>query len=74
MTALADNTIEFALRRGREGAQGAAAIQRCSLRATEDGWSLLAPSGKIIFRGLGHDSRGECLRQARKLGVLAVTC
>ena len=43
-----------------------------SLRATGDGWSLLAPDGKVVFRALGLAGRRRCLEHARELGVLAV--
>ena len=45
---------------------------RLWLRATSDGWSLLDPSGKVLFYGLGQSSRRECLEFARSRGVLAV--
>ncbi len=72
MTATAHKPAAFELRRGRESLHRKAAAQRYWLRATEDGWSLLAPSGKILFRGLGEASRRECLEFARAAGVLAV--
>jgi hypothetical protein len=34
------------------------------LRPTEDGWSLLAPDGELVYRGLGIDSRRHCLEIA----------
>lgn len=45
---------------------------RLWLRATDDGWSLLDPSGQVLFHGLGQASRRECLEFARSRGVLAV--
>jgi hypothetical protein len=72
MTATAHRTTAFELRRGHGGLIPQAAGQRVSLCATEDGWSLLNPSGEVIFRGLGRTSRRECLERARDLGVLAV--
>jgi hypothetical protein len=45
---------------------------RVWLRATSDGWSLLDPSGKVLFYGLGRSSRRQCLEYARSRGVLAV--
>jgi hypothetical protein len=42
------------------------------LRPTEDGWSLVSPSGELMFRGLGAKARRECLEFARARGVLAV--
>jgi hypothetical protein len=43
-----------------------------SLRATDDGWSLLAPNGDVLFRGIGLAARRRCLELARELGALAV--
>ncbi len=45
---------------------------RMSLRATEDGWSLVAPDGTVVFRGLGLAGRRQCLQYAREHGVLCV--
>jgi hypothetical protein len=56
---------------GHSRAQDAAA-RRVSLWATEDGWSLLAPDGTVMFRGLGLAGRRQCLEYAREHGVLAV--
>jgi hypothetical protein len=66
-------------------AHGRAAIElHCDLRladgppdrvwlcATGDGWSLLDPSGEVLFSGLGRSSRRQCLEFARSHGVLAV--
>ncbi len=72
MTAIADRPAAFELRTGREGLPRAAVSQRFSLRPTEDGWSLLAPSGEVVFRGMGLASRRECLEVAHDLGALAV--
>ncbi len=73
MTAIAHPPAAFELRRGRQQAASGTAAQAYSLRATEDGWSLLAPGGEVVFRGLGLASRRECLEFARSLGVLTVT-
>ena len=45
---------------------------RVWLCATSDGWSLLDPSAKVLFAGLGQSSRRQCLEFARSHGVLAV--
>jgi hypothetical protein len=47
-------------------------VDRLTLRASDDGWSLIAPDGRVVFRGFGLASRRECLRYAHDLGVLAV--
>ncbi len=73
MTVIARTPARFEIRRGLQALKGASGAWRCSLRATDEGWSLLAPGGRIIFRGLGSGSRRECLEFARVHGVLAVT-
>jgi hypothetical protein len=45
---------------------------RLWLRATGDGWSLVAPDGHVLFHALGLSGRRECLEFARERGVLAV--
>lgn len=72
MTAIAHRSAACEVTFGREGLRSGAVTRRCSLRATEDGWSLLAPDGKVIFRGRGLTSRRECLEIARELGVMVV--
>ena len=42
------------------------------LRPTEDGWSLLAPDGELVYRGLGIDSRRRCLEIAVERGAATV--
>jgi hypothetical protein len=68
MTALAHRPAAFELR----SPAGSLSRDRLALRATEDGWSLLAPDGRIVFRALGVAGRRRCLEFARELGVLAV--
>lgn len=72
MPAIAHKSAAFEMRGGRHELARAVANQRCSLRATDDGWSLLAPSGAVVFRGCGLASRRACLEFARDSGVLAV--
>lgn len=45
---------------------------RLKLRPTEDGWSLIAADGRIVYRGFGLKARRECLEFARDHGVPAV--
>jgi hypothetical protein len=71
MSAIA-HTSAFELRHGAEGRIRGATVQPVSLRATEDGWSLLDANGEVIFRGFGRGARHECLELAHNLGVLAV--
>ena len=42
---------------------------RLSLRATEDGWTLMAPDGETVFEGLGIAGRRQCLEFARDLDI-----
>lgn len=42
------------------------------LRPTEDGWSLITPSGEVLYRGLGIDSRRRCLEIAVERGAATV--
>jgi hypothetical protein len=72
MSAIAHKSAAFEMRGGRQELTRAAANQWWSLRATEDGWSLLAPNGEVVFRGFGLASRRTCLEFARDSGVLAV--
>ncbi len=42
------------------------------LAPTEDGWSLVGPTGELLFRGFGVRGRRECLEFARDHGIVAV--
>ncbi len=42
------------------------------LTPTEDGWSLVGPTGELLFRALGVRGRRECLEFARDSGLVAV--
>ena len=70
MSAIAHNRAAIELHAGVRLAEGPPG--RLWLRATSDGWSLLDPSGKVLFGGLGQSSRRQCLEFARSRGVLAV--
>lgn len=49
------------------------ALRRYPLLApTEDGWSLVGPTGELLFRGSGMRGRRECLEFARDHGIVAV--
>jgi hypothetical protein len=58
------------------GLRGSAAREartaRPTLRASDDGWSLIGADGELLFRGLGLRGRHECLEAARALGLPAV--
>jgi hypothetical protein len=73
MTTITHSSAAFEMHPGDEDSDSRALPLRCSIRATEDGWSLLAPNGRVVFRGLGTASRRQCLEFARARGVLAVT-
>lgn len=62
----------FQIRGGGARAERERGAYYLSLRATGDGWSLLAPEGEVVFRALGLAGRRRCLEYARELGVLAV--
>jgi hypothetical protein len=70
MTAIAQSRAAIELHSGLRLADGPP--DRLWLRATSDGWSLLDPSGQVLFQGLGRSSRRQCLEFARRQGVLAV--
>ena len=70
MSAVAHTRAAIELHSGIRLADGPP--DRLWLRATSDGWSLLDPSGKVLFYGLGQSARRECLEFARNRGVLAV--
>ena len=70
MSAIAHSRAAIELHSGLRLADGPP--DRVWLRATSDGWSLLDPSGKVLFHGLGQSSRRQCLEFARSRGVLAV--
>jgi hypothetical protein len=70
MSAVAHSRAAIELHSGIRLADGPP--DRVWLRPTSDGWSLLDPSGKVLFYGLGQSARRECLEFARNRGVLAV--
>jgi hypothetical protein len=72
MSTITHDSAAFELRPGGEASERRAVPMTCLLRPTEDGWSLLAPNGQVVFRGLGTASRRQCLEFARSHGVLAV--
>jgi hypothetical protein len=45
---------------------------RLNLRATDAGWSLVAPDGELVFEAPGTRGRQRCLAFARAHGVLRV--
>jgi hypothetical protein len=74
MTAFAhkDHLPAFQIRVRGAACERDLAAYYLSLRPTGDGWSLMAPDGRVVFRALGLAGRRRCLEYARELGVLAV--
>jgi hypothetical protein len=72
MTSIAHKPAAFELRVREEAHSRDAPASRLSLRATEDGWSLVADDGQVVFRGFGLAGRRRCLEFARDQGVLVV--
>jgi hypothetical protein len=72
MSATAHRREAFELRLDPDPYRHDPSAQRLSLRATGDGWSLLAPDGAVVFRGFGLAGRRQCLEFAANRGVLAV--
>ena len=54
------------------GAGRMAGDGRIRLLPSEDGWSLVTDDGRVLVRGMGQDSRHQCLEYARASGILAV--
>lgn len=46
---------------------------RARLLPSEDGWSLVTLSGRVLVRGQGYRSRRQCLEFARARGILALS-
>ena len=42
------------------------------LRPMQDGWSLVAPDGELVFHAPGLRGRLRCLRFARAHGILTI--
>jgi hypothetical protein len=72
MTAIAHRPAAFEICTPSQAHRRQAAADRVLLRPTEDGWSLIAQDGAVVFRGLGRAGRRECLQYAYSLGVLSV--
>ncbi len=72
MTALAHRHAAFAVHTADGHRSRDRAATSLALRATEDGWSLLASDGTVVYRAIGTAGRRRCLEHAHELGVLAV--
>jgi hypothetical protein len=46
--------------------------RRVAIWVTDDGYSLIASDGTVLFRAPGRGGRRECLQYAREHGVLVV--
>ena len=47
--------------------------QGLALERTAGGWALIDPDGHAVFTATGRDARGQCLREARRRGVMRLT-
>jgi hypothetical protein len=72
MRTLARRPAAFTIRTAERRAYHGTGHDCLILRPTEDGWSLISPSGELVFRGLGTAGRRHCLEFARDHGVLSV--
>ena len=71
MTAIAHRQAAIELHTGL-GVLADRTPDRLWLRATADGWSLVAPDGHVLFQAPELSGRRECLEFAHERGVLAV--
>jgi hypothetical protein len=46
--------------------------RRLRLLASGDGWSLVEPSGRLVYAALGVSGRRRCLKFAHDQGVVVV--
>jgi hypothetical protein len=72
MIAAAPKPAAFEVRVRDYARQRTGTARHVSIWATEDGYSLVAPDGTVLVRGLGRDGRRQCLEYAREHGVLVV--
>lgn len=72
MSSFAHQPAAFAIRTADPARTQTRIAGSLSLRGTEDGWSLIAADGEVVFRALGVGGRRQCLEFARARGVLAV--
>jgi hypothetical protein len=72
MTSLAHSSTPFELRTFKALPIDAGGSRRLKLLPSGDGWSLVGPSGELVFEALGTRGRRECLEYARAHGVLAI--
>jgi hypothetical protein len=72
MSTFQDDPAAFAIAATEKSEIGSTAGGYLVLRATEDGWSLLAPTGDVLYRGLGTAARRRCLEVAYERGAATV--
>jgi hypothetical protein len=72
MIATAPHPAAFEVRSRDYARERTGTASRVSIWATEDGYSLLASDGTVLFRALGRGGRHQCLEYAREHGVLVV--
>jgi hypothetical protein len=71
VSSLAHNAPVFEIR-SLAARDRAAHVERLRLLASGDGWSLIGPTGKLVFSALGTSGRRACLEFARARGILVV--
>jgi hypothetical protein len=72
MASIAHRPAAFAIRRPGKPGVASLAADWLTLRPTDDGWSLVASDGHLVYRALGTRGRRQCLEFARARGVVAV--
>lgn len=72
MSSLAQPLIPRSIASGSASETRAEARVKLRLLASGDGWSLIAPDGRLVFEALGAQGRRGCLEFARAHGVLAL--
>jgi hypothetical protein len=72
MTALADRHSAVEIHLIGELHARAESDVRLRLVPSGEGWSLVGPSGELVFNAIGTRARRRCLEFARERGVLAI--
>jgi hypothetical protein len=72
MTSLAHKPARFQIGPLADLRREVRAGVRLRLLPSGDGWSLVAPDGKLVYQSLGIGGRRDCLEFARAHGVLAI--
>lgn len=72
MTALADTPTSLEVHPVTKLNRLAMSAGHLRLLPSGDGWSLIGPTGELVFFGLGAAGRRRCLEFARSRGVLTL--